>query len=53
MHNVCCCCAGKTIGIEAKSQKRVSRSGAGLVADSPGRRHCYNLKFIKAALSQT
>ena len=38
--NVCSCCAGDAIGIEAKSTKCVGRSDAGLVANSPGRRHC-------------
>lgn len=36
------------IGIEAKSPKCVGRSEAGLVANSPGRRHCQNKSTIKS-----
>lgn len=60
--NGCWCCVGKAIGIpacvptsagrEAKSRKCNGRSEAGLVANSPGRRHCHNLKFTKAVLDQ-
>lgn len=50
-----CVAAGlaKAIGIEAESTKRVGRSEAGLVVDSPCRRHCRYLHvFVRFGLAR-